>query len=72
MQGNALGNTKADSVAYFIEMISASDKSGYTISHNNNEKAQIQFKNPGDYKVKVTAKTPDGSSKSCTYTVGVN
>ena len=69
VKGNALGATKADSVAYFIEMISATDKSGYTISHNNNEKAQIEFKNAGVYKVKVTAKTPDGSSKSYTYTV---
>ena len=72
VKGSALGSTKADSVAYFIEMTSATDKSGYTISHNNNEKAQIQFKNPGAYKVKVTANAPDGSSKSCTYTVEVN
>lgn len=72
VKGNALGATKADSVAYFIEMISATDKSGYTISHNNNEKAQIEFKNAGVYKVKVTANTPDGSSKSYTYTVEVN
>ena len=53
-------------------MISATDKSGYTISHNDNEKAQIEFKNAGVYKVKVTAKTLDGSSKSYTYTVTAN
>ncbi len=71
VKGSALAGTKADSVAYFIEMTSATDKSGYTISHNNNEKAQIEFKKAGEYKVKVTANAPDGSSKSYTYTVEV-
>ena len=64
-------DSNAKSVAYKIEAISATEKSGYTISANNLNAAQIEFTKKGTYVVKITATTPDGSSKNYTITVKV-
>ena len=69
---NAPTDAEAKSVAYKIELISATDKTGYTISANNLNSAQIEFTEKGTYVLKITATTPDGSSKDYQFTVRVN
>ena len=69
---NAPTDAEAKSVAYKIELISATDKTGYTISANNLNSAQIEFTEKGTYVLKITATTPDGSSKDYQFTVTVN
>lgn len=71
VDGCKLGTTKSDSVTYKVEMITATNKSGYTITSNGLNAANIKFTAEGTYKIKVTATTPDGSSKDYTYTVTV-
>ena len=61
--------TKTDSVSYKIENISATNKSGYTISYNNTNQAQVQIKEAGEYTFKVTVTAPNGSTKAFNYTV---
>ena len=61
--------TKTDSVSYKIENISADNKSGYIISYNNNNQAQVEIKEAGNYTFKVTVTAPNGSTKSFTYKV---
>lgn len=68
---NITALTKSDSVTYKVEMITATNKSGYTITSNGLNAANIKFTAVGTYKIKVTATTPDGSSKDYTYTVTV-
>ena len=69
--GNTFASTDLGSVNYTIEMITATNKSGYTITSNGLNAANLKFTAAGTYKFKITATTPDGSSKSYTYTVTV-
>ncbi len=60
-------------VAYKIELVTttAEDKSGYRISANDSNSAKVDITKAGTYKFKITATTPDGSSKNYTITVTV-
>ena len=62
-------STKTDSVSYKIENVSATDKTGYTISFNEQNQAQLEIKAVGTYTFKVTVTAPNGSSKSFNYNV---
>ena len=61
--------TKTDSVTYVIEAVSTDNKSGYTISFNTKNQAQVEIKEAGNYTFKVTVTAPNGSTKSFTYKV---
>ena len=62
-------STKTDSVSYKIENVSATNKTGYTISFNEQNQAQLEIKAVGTYTFKVTVTAPNGSSKSFNYNV---
>ncbi len=68
----ALSNADQKTVSYKIELISASDRTGYTISANGTNSANVKFTKAGTYKLKITATTLDGSSKDYTIDVSVS
>ena len=61
--------TKVDSVSYKIENVSATDKSGYTITSNETNQAKLVIEKVGTYTFKITVTAPNGSTKSYTYEV---
>ena len=63
------GTTKINSVSYKIENVSATNKSGYTITSNDNNQAKLEIKEAGTYTFKITVTAPNGSSKSFNYSV---
>lgn len=66
-----VGTLNKSCVTYKIEMLEAADQFGFTIVNNNQNSVKLTFSKTGVYKYKVTATTPDGSSKSYTDTVNV-
>ena len=67
----SLGDLNTGCVTYVIEMIQSAHTDGYTIKFNGLNAATLSFSKNGTYKYKVTATTPDGSSKSYTRTVTI-
>gem|GEM_PF-5327120 len=67
-----VGTLDTGCVNYTIEMVEAAHTNGYTITSNGTNSANIIFTETGKYTYKVTATTPDGSSKSYTAYVNVN
>ena len=57
------------SVSYKIENVSATNKSGYTITSNDNNQAKLEIKEAGTYTFKITVTAPNGSTKSFNYNV---
>lgn len=61
-----VGTLNRGCVNYTIEMLESPTNGDYEIMSNGTNKAKITFTKAGIYKYKVTAVTPDGSSKSYT------
>lgn len=71
---DASGGEKEDSVAYeikFVKLGATGEKDGYTISSSKLNSAKIKFTKAGEYTFKITAITPDGSTKGVSYTITV-
>ncbi len=69
--GDALSTTanNAKSVKYTIELISATDKTGFSISASGLNSANVKVTKSGTYVFRITATTDDGSSKDYQFTV---
>ena len=64
-----LTGAKQDSVVYNIQLVATNNKTGYTISSDGLNSANVKIKEAGTYTFKITATTLDGSSKDFTWTV---
>ena len=66
---SAISGADQGSVAYSIRLVSATDNSGYKISADGLNSASVKISKNGTYVFKITATTPDGSSKDFEWKV---